>query len=292
MSVLYDHVFNLSSGLAIHGLANKEHLDTQQPLLLCLHGYLDNANSFLPILTSCQGKLPALAIDLAGHGHSGHRSADANYHQFDYIQDLLDLLELQQWQDVVVMGHSMGGNFAVMLASVAEQLLPQRIRSLYLIESVGPLSMDAETTVSQLSDSIASRLRVARQTPKQPSSWADLVVARMRVSDIGENEAKLILARNVIEYDGHIAYRTDPRLRTKSSVRLTQQQVMDICQQVTCPVTVIAGDQGFPRVPEQIKERQAWYTNLSSHTFTGGHHVHMYHSDEIVDLVLNALIKA
>ena len=65
------------------------------PLCLCLHGWLDNANSFLPLAE----KLPQLqlvAIDLPGHGQSDHRSPDAHYHFLDWVDDVVQLLHLLQ----------------------------------------------------------------------------------------------------------------------------------------------------------------------------------------------------
>ena len=41
--------------------------------VLCLHGWLDNANSFLP-LAAAMSTQSLLAVDFAGHGLSSHRS--------------------------------------------------------------------------------------------------------------------------------------------------------------------------------------------------------------------------
>jgi pimeloyl-ACP methyl ester carboxylesterase len=42
--------------------------------VIALHGWLDNANSFARLAPRLKG-LRIIALDMAGHGHSGHRPA-------------------------------------------------------------------------------------------------------------------------------------------------------------------------------------------------------------------------
>jgi len=91
---------------------------------VCTHGWLDNAHSFLPLAQQylrnnamrTQGGL--LALDWAGHGLSDHRPAGTHYHFIDYAYDLWSLLEQQKWQDIVLVGHSMGGFVSNVTASL------------------------------------------------------------------------------------------------------------------------------------------------------------------------------
>ena len=67
----------------------------QAPLLLCLHGWLDNAASFQPLMPYL-ADYHVIAIDWPGHGLSSHRSEDAHYHFIDWIYDLVKLFKSQQ----------------------------------------------------------------------------------------------------------------------------------------------------------------------------------------------------
>ena len=51
--------------------------------VIALHGWLDNANSFARLAPKLAG-LRIVALDLAGHGHSGHRPAGAGYAPVSY----------------------------------------------------------------------------------------------------------------------------------------------------------------------------------------------------------------
>ena len=49
------------------------------PKVLCLHGWLDNAASFVP-LSGYLKDFDLLALDFAGHGFSSHRPASSRYY--------------------------------------------------------------------------------------------------------------------------------------------------------------------------------------------------------------------
>ena len=115
--------------LAAVACGNKDH----EPVL-CLHGYLDNAASFLPLIQQIAQEnelLPnrrIIALDWPGHGHSDHRSVGAHYHFFDYVSDLVALFELNNWQAIDIVAHSMGA----MIASAFAAAFPEKVKSLEL----------------------------------------------------------------------------------------------------------------------------------------------------------------
>jgi len=120
--------------LAALACGDKNH----QPVL-CLHGYLDNAASFVPLMQQISQENELLsnrriiALDWPGHGHSDHRSIGANYHFFDYVSDLLALFSHNNWQSIDIVAHSMGA----MIASAFAAAFPEKVKSLTLIDSFG-----------------------------------------------------------------------------------------------------------------------------------------------------------
>ena len=60
------------------------------PKVLALHGWLDNAASFIPLMQHLQG-LDLVAIDQPGHGRSAHLPAGADYSFVGAINAILDV---------------------------------------------------------------------------------------------------------------------------------------------------------------------------------------------------------
>lgn len=102
------------------------------PSVLCIHGALDTGRSFDAVAAAVAGRAHVTAIDLRGHGQSERVGAGGSYHLLDFLKDL-GLLVQQRRFDVVV-GHSMGGNLALMLVGA----LPDCTGKLVLLDSVGP----------------------------------------------------------------------------------------------------------------------------------------------------------
>ena len=136
------------NGRKISGISNG---NEQGELLLCLHGWLDNAASFQPLLPYLTN-YHVIAIDWPGHGLSDHRSADAHYHFLDWVYDLIALFRTQQWQAIDIVGHSMGAMVACSFAAA----FPEHVRTLTLIDAIGVLTADEATTTAQLRKGLLS----------------------------------------------------------------------------------------------------------------------------------------
>lgn len=253
--------------------------------LIFVHGYLDNAHSFLPMLPYFTD-VNWIAIDLVGHGKSPHRSPDAHYHLVDYAFDLACLIEQLKLRKVILVGHSLGAIVSSIVASSQASCL----KGFIAIESMGPLSEPDNTSAQQISASLQSRLK-AQQAIKQPKSLDDVVKARCRVSDLSPHNAELIMQRNVkINNNGSVEWSSDKRLRTLSPLRLTEGQALNILDAIICPRAVILGDKGFEKVKVGINKRQAQFKDVPLYTFAGGHHVHMESAKDVAEKI-NTIIN-
>ncbi|MFT5543763.1 MAG: pimeloyl-ACP methyl ester carboxylesterase [Glaciecola sp.] len=255
---------------------------TDKPLLLMVHGWLDNAASFsklIPMLDDYH----VVAIDLPGHGKSSHRSPDAHYHLLDYVHDLHCLVDSQKWQDFAIVGHSLGGIISSMYCSV----FPELVRKFVCIESAGPLCGPESTSVNQLKKAIESRIKANEKPIKQPTSIHSIVEARQKVSDLSAESATLIMQRNVSLSDGqnNISWSTDKRLRTISSLRLTHGQVENLMQGLDCPIHFVLGSTGFSKVKDLMESRKPWFKDFQVTTVNGGHHCHMEAVEEISQII-------
>lgn len=272
--------------------------ETKDNVVLCLHGWLDNAASFLPLMPHFQGKLAnkrIIAIDWPGHGNSSHRSIDAHYHFIDWVYDLLQLFEINQWQEVDIVAHSMGG----MVASAFAAAFPEKVKSLTLIDSIGFISSTSEQTTQQLRDGMLSRFKGSSLHHKQGAakkkryheSIDSAIKARVNVSDLQFEHAQLIVERGLIKEVGGYRWRSDARLRNTSPYRLTLKQAQQFIRDIKCPVQLIYGSDGIDLVSSGIKSFGDLFQHFSSVELKGGHHVHMEKPSETVALVESFLAK-
>ncbi|MDP2714014.1 alpha/beta fold hydrolase [Rheinheimera sp.] len=255
-------------------LSNQDYqLEPGQPVL-CLHGWLDNAASFIPLAQHLPQQ-PLLALEFPGHGHSGHRSADAHYYFFDWVQDLVALCRQQQWQQLSIIGHSMGAMVATALAAA----FPELVAKLVLIDSLGFVTDDAANAAKQLRDGINSRLKAPSRKPYY-ASVADAAAARQKQSDFSLTEAMLLAERGTITAapgvsttEQGVSWRADMRLRHSSVYRLSAEQAKSLISAVQCPVLgLIANDSPFASRAEQFARH---YRQLHLTEVSGGHHCHM-----------------
>jgi pimeloyl-ACP methyl ester carboxylesterase len=249
-------------------------------VVIGLHGYLDNAES-LRVLAPYLSSYRYIAIDLAGHGRSSHRPVGTHYNQFDYLQDLHALIESEGWDDVVLVGHSLGGILVTMYAA----LFPEKVKAVVSIDACGPLTESEETTQQQMRNALISRHgKLSNQ--RRSVNLDDAVKARCKISDMTAHHARQILSRNMIkEADGNTYWCSDPKLRTKSILRLTEKQAQTLMESVTCPILFIGASMSFKNLPHVYEQRSHWFESAQYVQFVGGHHIHMENSDAIGPLI-------
>mgnify|MGYP006200753825 FL=1 len=266
-------VKSVSTELA--ALSNQQTL-THQPIL-CLHGWLDNAASFAPLSPFLESK-QLLALEFPGHGHSPHRSSDAHYYFFDWVQDLVAVCKTQQWQNLTIIGHSMGGMVATALAAA----FPELVSRLILIDSMGFITDSADNAAKQLRDGINSRLKAVTRAPCY-ASLQEAAAARQRQSDFGIEQALLLTERGTEQTEHGFQWRADLRLRHSSVYRMTAQQAEALMSAVACPVlAVMANDSAFAA---KAKQYASHYPHLELAEVTGGHHCHMTNPAAVATLI-------
>lgn len=265
--------------------------------VLCLHGWLDNAASFIPLMSALPTEMlinnQFVAIDWPGHGQSSHRSHDAHYHFFDYVYDLLELFEINNWHfaeegaeesgegGIDIVAHSMGA----MVASAFAAAFPEKVKSLTLIDSLGFICANAEESTAQLRKGMLSRLKTAQITAKNSQRYftkETAVKARLAVSDLTEENATLLVNRSLSKVEEGYCWRSDPRLRTISPYRITMEQAKQLIADIHCPVQLIYGDKGMAMVQQGIDNFALLLKEFSMIKLKGGHHVHMEQSDILV----------
>jgi len=252
------------------------------PKVLCVHGWMDNAASFLP-LAQHLGGLDFYALDLPGHGHSDHRKPGVRYTFSEYIFDLDAALEALKWDSFSLLGHSLGGGVVTAYAAA----LPERVRRVVTLDGLGPFTTPESETANQLRKSL-EWIHRPRRPLRRYASLDDMAKSRKDggLLSISEAAARLVSergARKVIDEEGgHFVWRADPALRWRSPVMLSEGQILNFLGEVLAPVLSFHA-QPFTseHLQERVTGRQAVVRQGSFRDVEGNHHFHMDEAERI-----------
>ncbi|MBT2143729.1 MULTISPECIES: alpha/beta hydrolase [unclassified Rhodanobacter] len=251
--------------------------DETLPPLVALHGWLDNAGSFARLAPRLAARYRVIALDLPGHGHSGHLAVGASYHYLDYVQAVLAAADALRLDRYSLLGHSLGAGIAALVAAAA----PERIERLLLIEGLGPLGDDGSHTLQRFRDALAPRgdngkpLRIFRDV-------AQAVAARSMASGLPAELARPIVERGLVETDGGWRWRSDPRLTRPSAVRLAETQVHALLRGIAAPTALLLAQPATSYLPgAPMQARAGCVANIAVSHLGGGHHLHLEHPADV-----------
>lgn len=240
--------------------------------VLALHGWLDNAASFsrlAPLLQGCR----VLALEFPGHGHSDHRPAGARYHFIDYVADTLAALDALGWTRCTLLGHSLGGAVASILAGAC----PERVERLALVEALGPMPARAGEAPAQFAEHCKRARALDSSRAPRYDSLREAVDRRVRATGMSTAAALPIVERAVrAADDGGVAWRSDPRLTLPSLQRLAESQVLEYLSAIEADTLLLAVDgHGRPFGRGVLGERMRRVRRLQLLTLGGSHHLHL-----------------
>jgi pimeloyl-ACP methyl ester carboxylesterase len=141
---------------------------TSAPRVIFLHGGGQNAHTWDTVIVGLG--VPALAVDLPGHGHSAWR-ADGDYSPQHNADALTPVLRLHAPTAEFVVGMSLGGLTAIRLAAAA----PEVVRELVLID-VTPSALQRHTEMTNEQRGTVALMQGEREFPSF-QAMLDLTVA-------------------------------------------------------------------------------------------------------------------
>ena len=244
--------------------------DPEAKPVLALHGWLDNAASFVPLaahLDDCY----LVALDLAGHGQSQHRPPGYHYHFIDYMGDVVGAADALGWQQFRLLGHSLGGAIAVCAAAV----MGERVSKLGLIESTGPYSAPADDAPDRWRRAQQQLDRVLRRRAPNYTDLSKVQSARIAASPMTPEAARLIVERSMQAVPGGWTWSSDARLKVNSPMYLTEEHVRAYVSAVTAPTLLIRGTDSAFKTKPNLVARQALFQHLKVVDMPGKHHLHM-----------------
>jgi len=101
--------------------------------VLCMHGLTRNSADFTGLAEHLCERYRVISVDQRGRGRSDYDSVAANYTPATYVQDMFTLLDKLRLTEAILVGTSMGGLMAFIMAAMQ----PQRVRGM-IINDIGP----------------------------------------------------------------------------------------------------------------------------------------------------------
>ncbi|MFD1383821.1 alpha/beta fold hydrolase [Rhodanobacter aciditrophus] len=239
--------------------------------VLMLHGWLDNAASFNNIaLQLCEYNVTA--IDQAGHGVSDHKPDGSFYHLWDHALDAISVLNAST-QSTWLVGHSMGGAVAMLVAALA----PEKVRGLIILDNMGPLTASADERVTTMQRAVQKMLKTRADRYTRYPSQEDLIQARMRgFTELSHGAAKPLVERGSIMKNGEWVWRSDHKLSFPSPFRMDEAAVESFIQSIKCPTLALVADNGvYENNKELVKKRATAFPWIKLKWLPGGHHFHL-----------------
>jgi pimeloyl-ACP methyl ester carboxylesterase len=271
--------------------------------IIALHGWLDNAYSFLPLfehwkahpaLFMSYSSVECIAVDFAGHGLSDWRPENGYYYYLESVRDIVHLADTLGWPQFTLLGHSLGAGVALVLAG----LFPDRVEKLIALEGIGPhISFSADDWIQQTRQFFVQekkRLQSLSQkaddsynqetelkTPQKKKGYASVeeaVNARIKgniTGAIDEDAVRLLCRRGLMPVGQDWIWRTDPRLLWPSPMRFQEAHILALFRCITAPVLVVLAEGSHLMRQSYLAERLQSLPHQTYLTFSGDHHFHM-----------------
>lgn len=246
--------------------------------VVCCHGFLDVGWSFDAVARElvAAGHCVA-AFDWRGHGQSEWAGAGGYYHFPDYVLDLDELLPQLSDQPVHLVGHSMGGSVCVMYAATR----PEKLRSLSLIEGLGPPEMEPRDPATRLRAWLDGVAKVRSKTPR-PMEDERAALRRMRVQnpELPDELGLFLVSKSTQAVDGGIEWTFDPLHKTWSPRPFQADAFGKLLEALCTPTLVVSGERGF-----RLQDEQDRMTKIKRHRFVEipdvGHMIHWFEPDAL-----------
>ncbi|MCZ2720432.1 alpha/beta hydrolase [Marinomonas sp. 15G1-11] len=236
-----------------------------------LHGWLDNAASFSE-LAPAMSNLSTTALDLSGHGYSDHRPDGSFYHLWDYALDVIEYLNTKK-QSVWLIGHSMGGSVAMLVAALA----PEKVRGLVVLDNIGPITEEVATRVTTMQRAIQRMSKFKKGNGTRYKTKEDMILARMDgFTKLGYFASSKLVDRGAIRKNDQWVWRHDGKLSFPSPYRMDEESVCSFIDKIICPSLLLIANDGIYKEQESlVSSRADYFSWVKLKWLDGGHHFHL-----------------
>uniref|UniRef100_G1PKG5 Serine hydrolase like 2 n=1 Tax=Myotis lucifugus TaxID=59463 RepID=G1PKG5_MYOLU len=183
--------------------------------VLCLHGWLDNANSFDRLIPLLPRDFYYVAMDFGGHGLSSHYSPGLPYYYQNFVGEIRRVSAALKWDRFSIMGHSFGGGCSQFFGG---KTAPWGSDIVALLRGLGSSlwhNSELENLLTYKRKVIEHTLQVeqAAQEPSRALSPEEMLQRFLKNnSHVGEECGELLLQRGATQVPAGLVLNRDRRI--------------------------------------------------------------------------------
>jgi esterase len=218
-------------GLRLH---YRDYGGASLPALLFLHGLTGNVYCFDHVAPEFVGTNHVLALDFRGHGESD-RHANGDYAFQRHVSDTLALLAALEISKVSLVGNSMGGAVAMVIAAVKPELVGRLV-----LNDIGP-----EISAAPAKDGPKPPNHIEMEFRNLSEALECYKLSYPPVRNLPESIAtELVRNSTRVAANGLLRWKTDPRVQAiapSSSTSTSSPGMWPLFDAVKAPILVIRG---------------------------------------------------
>ncbi|XP_075407069.1 serine hydrolase-like protein 2 isoform X1 [Tenrec ecaudatus] len=266
--------------------------------VLCLHGWLDNANSFDRLIPLLPQDFYYVAMDFGGHGLSSHYAPGVPYYYQNFVNEVRRVSVALKWNRFSLMGHSFGGTVAGMFSSV----FPEMVDKLILLDSL-PFILDINEVNNVLTykrQAIEHVLQLeASQKPSMVIGPEEMLQGLLKNNThVGEECGKLLLQRGTKQVASGLVLNRDRRISwPELGFDYLSRELMQLAtQKLQAHVLIIKAAHGLSNVRKDQTDQELLLFSISvlrtvlKERFQfveipGNHYIHMNKPQQVAEIV-------
>lgn len=224
--------------------------------MLAVHGISASSRNWLAVARALEGRATLVAPDLRGRGRSN--GLPGSYGIEAYVQDLLAVLEAPGSEQVVAVGHSLGGYIVARLAADH----PERVRAAVLVDGgltqPGAEQLDSEDFADQVLGPALARLRMEFPDREAYRQWW-----RAHPAFAGD----VVRPEDLDAYADHDLIGEPPHMRSAVVEQAVRQDALEVLRsggaahRLDCLATHVSAERGLLDEPSPFQPRElveAW----------------------------------
>ncbi|EDV24979.1 uncharacterized protein TRIADDRAFT_56446 [Trichoplax adhaerens] len=261
-------------------------------IIIGIHGWQDNANSFDKLIPLLPKGIRYIILDLPGHGKSSYFPPGTMYEMQRYIMSLHFFVKGLKLDKFSLMGHSLGGAVCCLYSGT----FPNNVYELIILESICAASGEPERLVNLFSEGLDSFVKGEFRTAK-PYPSIDAAVERLKLANnsLTDDAAKILIDRGTVKSENGYLFVRDPVLY-QSTLRMAREVQLEIVSRIKAKTLIVLAEDGFilkgvdaavlARLLEAYKKSTSLYKQV---TVPGKHHIHLTDPESISQIICDFL---